>query len=555
MSASGSEGFWVRGYGGDGAVLLGFDLDEDKTDRLAGFAVKCVTPNKGPYPTNEYFLPNRLSFEQALTRSKRDGGSKYYGSDKNPFQLFHWVHFPSAGPGKYSYTVYLSYFKENGDLQLGAHQTVAVDLSYRSFPKLELGFTRGYVSSQAYADRFQNKPIEPKPKSMDFDTALYRSQYEWLGAHARRIVFDFLQECQNDSSLSLDVFSYDFNEPDIIREVCELGERVRVFQDNASLHVKKSALEPETIKALKAAGARVKVGHFARFAHDKIFIQKKNGKARKVLTGSANFSVRGLYVQANSVLLFDDAQVAKLYEQAFEQAFDDQKKFKSSAIASKWYDIEKSKLPALSLSFAPHTSDFSLVKVGDAINSAKSSVLFAIMEMGGKGPVMDALKALGDRKEVVSLGTIESASQLKMFKPGIDAKSAVVSFDFLKKNVPDPFRTEWRGGAGQVIHHKFVVCDFNDQLPMVFCGSSNLSKGGEESNGDNLIAIQNAEVAATYAIEAIRLFDHYRFRSLHEKSSRKHPLVLCAMNEWVKPYYDSTNIKSTERKLLIGTHD
>jgi phosphatidylserine/phosphatidylglycerophosphate/cardiolipin synthase-like enzyme len=177
------------------------------------------------------------------------------------------------------------------------------------------------------------------------------------------------------------------------------------------------------------------------------------------------------------------------------------------------------------------------------------------MEMAGKGPVTEALKALGGRKGMVSLGTIESASQLKLFKPGIDANSAVVSFDFLKKNVPEPFRTEWRGGAGQVIHHKFVVCDFNDQLPIVFCGSSNLSQGGEESNGDNLIAIHDREAAATYAIEAIRLFDHYRFRSLHEKSTTKHPLGLRANNDWVKPYYDSTNIKSTERRLFIGTHD
>ncbi|MGA2971701.1 MAG: phospholipase D-like domain-containing protein [Candidatus Bathyarchaeia archaeon] len=555
MSDAESNGFWVRGYGGDGAVLLAFDLDEGKTEKLAGFAIKCVTPQKGPYPTNEYFLPNRLSFGQKLTRSKRVDASTYVGSDKAPFQMFHWVHFPSAGPGKYSYTVYLSYFKNNGAIELGANRTAEVSLSYRSFPGLELGFTRGYVSSQAYADRFQNKPIVPTPKSIDFDTTSYISQYQWLGAHARKIIFDFLQECQTDPSISVDVFSYDFNEPDVIRELSKLGKRVRVFQDNAPLHVKKSALEPRTIEALKAAGANVKVGHFNRFAHDKVLIQKKNGKACKVLTGSANFSVRGLYVQANSVLVFDDPDVAGLYELAFQQAFDAENKFKSSQIASKWYDISKNNLPALSVSFAPHTSAFSLVKVGDAINSARSSVLFAIMEMGGKGPVMSALKALGGRKGIVSLGTIESASQLKLFKPGIDANSAVVSFDFLKKDVPEPFKTEWSGGAGQVIHHKFVVCDFNDQLPVAFCGSSNLSQGGEESNGDNLIAIQNAEVATAYAVEAIRLFDHYRFRSLHQKSSAKHPLALQANNDWVKPYYDNTNMKFSERKLLIGAHN
>jgi phosphatidylserine/phosphatidylglycerophosphate/cardiolipin synthase-like enzyme len=559
MSALGSNGFWIRAYPGDGAILLAFDVDEDKTDQLAGFAVKCVTPNKGPYLTNQYFLPNQLSFEEKITSSKSVAAPKYHGSDNNPFQMFHWVHFPSAGPGAYSYTVYLSQFQDDGSVQLGASQTVEVNLAYRSFPGLELGFTRGYVSSQAYVEHFEKVglQIEPTPKSMDFDTGPYESKYEWLGAHARKLVFDFLQECQADSSLSVDVFAFDFNEPEIINDLCKLSSRVRVFQDNASLHVKetkKSALEPDTIKKLRAAGANVEVGHFGRFAHDKVLIQKKNGQACKVLTGSANFSIRGLYVQANSVLVFDDPDVARLYEMAFQQAFDDQKKFKSSPIASKWYDVQKSNLPALSVSFAPHMSAFSLTKVADAINSASSSVLFAIMEVTGKGVVMDALKALGARAGIVSLGTIEQKSQLKMFKPGIDAKSAVVSFDFLKKNVPEPFKTETRGGSGQVIHHKFVVCDFNGALPIVFCGSSNLALGGEESNGDNLIAIQNEEIATSYAVEAIRLFDHYRFRSLHEKSSARKPLTLKTSNEWIRPYYDSGDIKFNERKLLIGPH-
>jgi phosphatidylserine/phosphatidylglycerophosphate/cardiolipin synthase-like enzyme len=55
----------------------------------------------------------------------------------------------------------------------------------------------------------------------------------------------------------------------------------------------------------------------------------------KVLTGSANFSIRSLYVQANSVLVFDNPKFAGLYEQAFEQAFRNEQKFSSSFIASR----------------------------------------------------------------------------------------------------------------------------------------------------------------------------------------------------------------------------
>jgi len=539
----------VARYVGDGAVLLAFDLDESGIDKLAGFAIRCKTPNRGPYLSNEYFLPNRLNLQESLTREKQ-AGSTQAGSDKAPFQMFHWIHFPSAGPGEYQYTVYPSYFKDDGSLELGASASVDVDLSYHAFPGLEVGLTRGYVSSQAYVDRFHNQLIRPGQKSIDFDTRPYLTQYQWLGAHARRIVFEFLQECKADPSIYVDVFAYDFDEPDIIRTLCELGQRVRVFQDDSESHTKSGAMEPKAVDALRTSGANVKEGHFNRFAHDKVMIQKKNGEAMKVLTGSANFSIRGLYVQANSVLVFDNPNVASLYETAFEQAFTDEDKFKKSAISSQWYDIKKSGLPQLSVSFAPHSTPFSLDKIADAINSATSSVFFAVMEMGGKGAVMTALQNLGMRTNLFSLGTIQSEAELTLFKPGIDSNSAVTSFNFLEKNVPEPFKEEWRGGQGQVIHHKFTVCDFNAKSPAVFCGSSNLAAGGETSNGDNLIAIYDPKIATIFAVEAIRLYDHYRFRSLHEHSTSNKPLMLNSTDAWAKPYYDPKNIKFRERLVF-----
>ena len=40
-----------------------------------------------------------------------------------------------------------------------------------------------------------------------------------------------------------------------------------------------------------------------------------------MLTGSANFSVRGLYVQANNILVFNDPQIAQTYDDIFESVF------------------------------------------------------------------------------------------------------------------------------------------------------------------------------------------------------------------------------------------
>ncbi len=54
----------------------------------------------------------------------------------------------------------------------------------RTYTKFHACFTRGYISSQAYADKFTNAEIRPAgPKTPDFNTKPY--QYVWLGAGAR----------------------------------------------------------------------------------------------------------------------------------------------------------------------------------------------------------------------------------------------------------------------------------------------------------------------------------------------------------------------------------
>ncbi|MGZ4861355.1 MAG: phospholipase D-like domain-containing protein [Halobacteriota archaeon] len=543
-----ADGLSVTAYAGDGSVLLAFNLDETKTDNLAGFAIKAKTPDKGPYPTSEYWLKNRLNFEKGITSEMLLTPDLRVGSDKAPFQAFHWIHFPGAGPGQYTYTVYPSYFLDRGALTRGPGTSVDVDLSYRSLPYMELGFTRGVISSQAYADRFQNADIEPNVKAIDFDTAPYVKQYEWLGAHARKMVFDFLKECLNDPSLSLDVFSYDLNEPDVIRWIAAMGPRARVIQDDSDSHTKQSALEPQAVKALEEKNATAKLGHFRQLAHNKVFIQKRAGHAIKVLTGSTNFSIRGLYVQANSVAIFNDPKIADLYEQAFEQAFNAMGDFSSSLIASQWFDVATDAAPPMSFSFAPHAADFTLDTVSQAIESAKSSVLFAVMQMGGKGPVMLALENLGTRDDLFSLGTVDMKGALKLFKQG--KSHGVTTKDYLREDAPAPFKPELSGLGGHVIHHKFIVCDFNGENPVVFCGSSNLAEGGETKNGDNLIAIRDRSIVYNYAVEAIRLYDHYRFRSLHERSTANEPLVLDPSDGWVKPYYESNDIKFYERSVF-----
>jgi hypothetical protein len=279
-----------------------------------------------------------------------------------------------------------------------------------------------------------------------------------------------------------------------------------------------------------------------------------------VLFGSMNFSLRGIYVQANNVMLISDATAAGYFAKAFDEAFQDgvkQAPFANSAIAQSYNSISSANtasLPQSMVALSPHkSSDTSLGPMSQAVRAASSSVLFAVMEPSGSGPVLETLREIAARPTVFSYGTVETDTGLHV-QNGAGSMSDVTPYSFLKSKVPAPFKAEWNGGNGMHIHHKFVVIDFNGDKPIVFTGSSNLAAGGEEQNGDSLIQIQDPVIASMYAIEAVRLFDHYAFRRNMAKATTAKPLFLWSPASggapWWKPYYDRNDIKFRDRYLF-----
>ncbi len=69
-------------------------------------------------------------------------------------------------------------------------------------------------------------------------------------------------------------------------------------------------------------------------------------------------------------------------------------------------------------------------------------------------------------------------------------------------------------------------------------------------NGDNLLAIADRATAIAYAVEAIRLVDHYHFRAVMQSATNAQPLQLQTSDAWCTPYYDPNDIKSSERSLF-----
>jgi phosphatidylserine/phosphatidylglycerophosphate/cardiolipin synthase-like enzyme len=202
--------------------------------------------------------------------------------------------------------------------------------------------------------------------------------------------------------------------------------------------------------------------------------------------------------------------------------------------------------PAAHFCFSPHTdTDLSLNPLGAAIDQATSSVFFSIafLYQNTSGPTRESIDRLMN-KDVFSYGISDKLGGLTVKKP--DGSFGLVDFNYLAAITPMPFKAEWSGGKGIHEHHKFVVTDFSLPTAKVFTGSSNLSPSGEQKNGDNLVMIEDPRVATSYAIEALRVFDHLHFRSVMSDAFARRKPAQC------KSAKSKSVVKKSSKKAKKG---
>jgi phosphatidylserine/phosphatidylglycerophosphate/cardiolipin synthase-like enzyme len=554
------SGFSVKLWRGERMALIGMDVDDPEPD-FVGFSIEVQSPGSSTFQA----LRNRLAFSYPKTNAlKAVNGYRNFLSTQAPFQKFRWIHFPyEPKGGDYTYRVTKQHMQTDGVLTLGLSITLDIALDpvvYDGF--LDVGFTRNFASSQAYVDRYKNNPkvIPADPAAgLSFKKA-EGDVYQWLGFEAYQLIMDFLTDVAGDETLELDFFGYDFNEPDILAILEKIGPRLRAVIDNSKGHQDGSAESEAADRLSASAGAdRVVRMHFSGLQHNKVLIAKRNGEAQKVLLGSTNFSFRGLYIQANNALVFRSTEAAGLFEEVFELAFSDPKGFNAKPIAQQWRLVQEEGRPPVHFCFSPHKdSALSLSPLGAAIDQATSSVFFCIafLNQAKTGALREAIDRL-EGKSVFSYGISDKRGGLQVNKP--DGSVGIVDFEYLAAHTPEPFKSEWDGGTGIHEHHKFVVTDFNLPTAKVFTGSSNMSVNGEEKNGDNLVMIEDPRVATSYAIEALRVFDHLQFRTkMKQAGSDKNaaeltlqkPNAISGKPAWFEKFYVEGSQVENDRKLF-----
>jgi hypothetical protein len=122
----------------------------------------------------------------------------------SPIQKFRWVHFPRNAEmeGAFTYRVTPVFMSKNGELSYSDFQDASIELRRETYPGLlNVTFTRGFVSSQAFVDKFvtpigasaisqllplkADEGLDFKPTHPKADEAL-----AWMGFEARSAVIE-----------------------------------------------------------------------------------------------------------------------------------------------------------------------------------------------------------------------------------------------------------------------------------------------------------------------------------------------------------------------------
>jgi hypothetical protein len=112
----------------------------------------------------------------------------------------------------------------------------------------QIGFTRGFVASQAYVNHFgNNSKVRPNKTDLVFNVRsksgsvsvtkngqkvsqdyTFEDQHVWMGWQARSRVLEFPDETLADSQLTQDAFAFDLDEPVVCDRLLKLARQGRL---------------------------------------------------------------------------------------------------------------------------------------------------------------------------------------------------------------------------------------------------------------------------------------------------------------------------------------
>ncbi len=548
--------FTLKVHRGEGMALLAMDWKNGRPpDDFVGFAIAY----KAPWSEKFFWLRNRLSFEEDVAFAS-SGPTRKFPTNTAPIQKFRWVHFPfTVGrEGEFVYRVTPIFMDADDELSEGEHQTVVIRLARETVPGVaNATFTRGFVLSQAFADQYsKNGSISSLLPAAADDGLDFTPTHEkadealaWMGFEARERIGALLSDAAADGA-NVQIIAYELSLPEVLGPLEAMGNKVRAIIDDSRNHGEPHSAETVAAErlAVTAGADNVKRQNMGGLQHNKVIIVD-GPTIKKVLCGSTNFSWRGFFVQSNNALILSGEGPVQVFQRAFEDYWNNEDTFPDTLSAG-WTDLSLNGIDA-AVTFSPHNgANRALLMIADEIESAQTSVFYSLAflsQTGGR--VREAIENVTLNDNVFVYGISDRETEIELLKP--DGNPAPVFVVALSEHLPEPFKSEAKGGGGNRMHHKFVVLDFDTPDARVYLGSYNFSDAADLTNGENLLVVRDRRIVTAYMIEALRTFDHYHFRvAQKDRATRNERLTLKKPPRapgdepwWLNDYEDSVKIR------------
>ena len=354
--------FTLKLHRGEGMTLVAMNWKNGQPPPdFVGFAIEYQEPGGSQF----FALNNRLGFLDAAGNVNPAALSTL----QSPIQKFRWVHFPFNAElaGDFHYRVTPMFMDAQDKLSAGEVQEVAIQLARETYPGVaNVTFTRGFVSSQAFVDRYiKDGPINTlvaplAAKGLDFTSTHPDSvkALAWMGFEARAAILDTLDQAIADNA-EVRVVAYDFNLPEIVDRLEKLGSRLKIIIDDSKGHGGAGTAETEAEGRLVTSAGRANVlrQHLGDLQHNKT-ISVNGPTVKKVVCGSTNLSWRGFFVQSNNAFVLTGQTAVDLFFAAFDNYFGDAKNSVAGFAAKPSADWNDLGLPGIDakVAFSPHSA-------------------------------------------------------------------------------------------------------------------------------------------------------------------------------------------------------
>jgi phosphatidylserine/phosphatidylglycerophosphate/cardiolipin synthase-like enzyme len=291
----------------------------------------------------------------------------------------------------------------------------------------------------------------------------------WQGSIEGRLI-----EKINAAQTSIHIVSFEFDLTPVAEALISAKQRgvdVRwVTDDENGLEADE---EPDRgqFAMLQEAGIEVRSDTRSALMHNKFWIFD----GQIVWTGSTNITENGIFKQDNNTIVIQSPELALIYEREFQEMWDGQFGPRSpSQIEQQSVVVNGSPIQVVFTSEDPSLEQFII----PLVNSATKSIRFLAFSFTDY-PLANAMIQRAQNGVDVA-GVFE--------KVGSDTDSAELKTLYCASV---PVR---RDGNGSFMHNKVIIVDER----YVITGSLNFSTNAEESNDENVIIIDNADIAKLY---------------------------------------------------------